>query len=85
MRETMNSVTFVILRKSSPDGRYPFMVLRISGSRQEPISYHKSLDDATDAANRYAAEARFAQLDARVFHRDWLVSGAPKGTRSNRS
>jgi hypothetical protein len=69
----MNRVTFVIVNKSSPDGRYPYTVLRISGSRQEAVSFHRSVEEAGDAAQRYAAQARFARLEARVYYRDWLV------------
>lgn len=74
----MNTVTFVVIRKPSPDGRYPFTILRISDDRQEAVSFHATLDEATEAAQRYVAEARFARLNARIYHRDWLVQGAKK-------
>jgi hypothetical protein len=72
----VNAITFVIAEKHSPDGRYPFLVMRISGDRQDVVSYHATMEDAETKAQYYAVQARRSRLDARVFHRDWLLSGA---------
>jgi hypothetical protein len=68
-------VTFVVANKYSPDGRYPFTILRVNDSRQDVVSYHLTMDEATEAAHRYASQARFSGLDARALHRAWLNSG----------
>jgi hypothetical protein len=63
-------VTFVIDRRKFLDGRNQFAVLRIRDSRLEVVSHHPTLDEASEAANRYASQARFAGLDAHIIQRD---------------
>jgi hypothetical protein len=72
----MVTVTFVVARKQSPDGRYPYTILRISENQQEVVSYHGTVEEATEAAHRYASWAGFSGLHARIYLRDWLVEGA---------
>ena len=62
-------VTFVIDRRKFLDGRDQFAVLRIRDNRLEVVSHHTTLDEACEAANRYASHARFAGLDARILQR----------------
>lgn len=71
----MNIVTFVVTKKNSPDGRHPFTILRLSDNRQDVVSFHATVDEATQAAVRYASLARFSGLDSRVYHRDRLTEG----------
>jgi hypothetical protein len=63
-------VTFVIDRRKKFDGRDQFTVLRIRDNHLEVVSHHLTVDAAKDAANRYASQARFAGLDARILQRD---------------
>jgi hypothetical protein len=72
----MNTITFVVTQRYSPDGRYPFSILRMTDSRQVVVSYHESMDEAAEAAHRYASKARYSGLDARIYQRDWLLNGA---------
>jgi hypothetical protein len=74
----VNVITFVVARKNSPDGRYPFTILRMNQLRQDVISHHATIDEASEAAARYASQARFAGLDARIYQRDWLLDGKPQ-------
>jgi hypothetical protein len=34
------------------------------------------MDEAAQAAHRYASTARFSGLDAQIYQRDWLLNGA---------
>lgn len=72
----MNTVTFVLVKKRSVDGRYPFTILRISDNRMDVVSHHETMEEAREAAQRYASQARFTGLEARVFYRDRLAKGA---------
>jgi len=71
----VNAVTFIVAKKNSPDGRHAFAILRMSDTRQDVVSFHATVDEATQAAVRYASLARFSGLDSRVYHRDWLTEG----------
>jgi hypothetical protein len=64
------SVTFVIDRQKHLDGRNRFTVLRIRDNRMDMISHHETVEQAMEAAQRYASHARFAGLDARILQRD---------------
>jgi hypothetical protein len=77
----VNRITFVIVKKSTSGGAYPFSILRVSDVRQDVVSQHATLDDATEAALRYASQARFAGLEARIYRRDWLadIAASPPG------
>jgi hypothetical protein len=63
-------VTFVVDRHKRLDGRNQFTILRISDSQMDVISHHESVDQALEAARRYASQAKFAGLDARIIQRD---------------
>jgi len=71
----VNAITFIVVEKNSPDGRHPFAILRMSDTRQDVVSFHATIDEATQAAVRYASVARFSGLDSRVYHRGWLTEG----------
>ena len=71
----MFTVTFIVVKKSSPDKRFPFTVLRLSENRQDVVSYHRTQDEAAEAATRYARQARFSGLDAVMRPLDWIVEG----------
>lgn len=66
----MNLVTFVIDRQKHLDGRSRYAVLRIRDNRLDVVSHHETMDQALEAAQRYASQARFAGLDARILQRD---------------
>ena len=66
----MTTITFVINKRNYLNGRNQFTVLRISDSRLDVVSHHKTVDQAMDAARGYASKAKFAGLDARIFARD---------------
>jgi hypothetical protein len=72
----MNTITFVVTQRYSPDGRFPFSILRMTNGRQAVVSYHTTMDEAAQAAHRYASTARFSGLDAQIYQRDWLLNGA---------
>ena len=71
----MRSVTFVVVKKNSPDGHHPFTILRLSDTRQDVVSFHATMDEATEAAARYASRARYSGLESRVYREEWLVQG----------
>ncbi len=71
----MNAITFIVAEKNSPDARYPYAILRLTESRQDIVSYHATLDEATHAAVRYRSKARFAGLDARISQLGWSTGG----------
>ncbi len=77
----MNTVTFVVAQKDSPDGRYPFTILRMSDHQQDIVSYHRTMDEAAEAALHYASQARYSGLNARIYQRDWLINGARRTHR----
>jgi hypothetical protein len=77
----MYTVTFIIIEKNSPDGRFPFTILRMSDRRQDVVSYHSTKDEAAEAANRYASQAKFSGLDAVIFQKDWMTGGARTALR----
>jgi hypothetical protein len=64
------TVTFIIIRQHYLDGRNQFTVLRVLDNRMDVVSHHASAEEALEAAHRYASQARFSGLDARVFQRD---------------
>jgi hypothetical protein len=70
----MNTITFIVAQKYSPDGCYPFTILRVNGRRQDIVSYHRTIDEATEAVHRYASQARYSGLNARIYQRDWLIN-----------
>jgi hypothetical protein len=72
----MNTITFIVTQKHSPDGRYPVTILRMNGRRQDVVSYHRTMDEAEEAAGRYASQARYSGLNARIYQRDWLINRA---------
>jgi hypothetical protein len=74
----MDTVTIVLVKKESLDGRRPFTIFRISDNYMDVLSHHETMDEATEAARRYASQVRFAGLDARVFYRDRSAEGARK-------
>ena len=66
----MNVVTFIVDRQKHLDGRSQFTILRISDNRMDIISRHETIDQALEAAQRYASQVKFAGLDARILQRD---------------
>jgi hypothetical protein len=72
---TVNVITFVVAKKNSPDGRHPFTILRVSDTRQDVVSFHTTVDEATEAAVRYASLARYSGLESRVHREEWLIQG----------
>jgi hypothetical protein len=66
----MAVVTFVIDKRKYLSGRDQFAVLRIRDNRLDIVSQHATVEQALEAAQRYASQARFAGLDARVFQRE---------------
>jgi hypothetical protein len=66
----VNLVTFVVDRQKHLDGRSRYAVLRIRDNRLDVVSSHETLDQALEAAQRYASQARFSGLDARILQRD---------------
>ena len=72
---TVNIITFVVAKKNSPDGHHPFAILRLSDTRQDVVSFHATMDEATEAAARYASRARYSGLESRVYREEWLAQG----------
>jgi hypothetical protein len=66
----VTTITFVIDKRKHLDGRNQFAILRIGGARLDVVSRHETVDQAREAAHRYASQAKFSGLDARVFQRD---------------
>jgi hypothetical protein len=64
------TITFVIDRQTYLAGRNQFTVLRIKDKRLDVVSHHETMAQAIEAAQRYASQARFAGLDARILQRD---------------
>jgi hypothetical protein len=75
----MASITFVIDRRKRLNGRNQFTIMRIREQRLDVISHHETTDQAMDAAQRYASQARFSRLDARISKREsWRDSEQPE-------
>lgn len=72
----MNIITFVVAEKNSPDGRFPFTILRMSDTRQDVVSYHQTKDEAAEAALHYAYQARFSGLRAQIHGGERAILGA---------
>jgi hypothetical protein len=71
----VNRVTFVVTEKSSPDGRCSIAILRLSDSRHDVVSFHRTMDEAAEAIRRYVSQARFSGLDARFSQCERLSGG----------
>jgi hypothetical protein len=66
----VNVVTFIVDRQKHLDGRNQFTILRISDNRMDVVSHHETVDQALEAAQRYASQVKFTGLDARILQRD---------------